>query len=651
MIRTFVSFLCILIYFTSICQGAKVDYLDSLKTELTSSGMDTNRVNLLIDLSRYQMRSYPEEALRYGTEAKILSEKLKFKKGEALALKYIGLSYYFQAEYLETIHNWQSALDIFNSIGDTKGAANMLSNIGAIYFNQGDDTKAIEYYLKTLSIAEEIGDSLRIATVLNNIGGVYFNKEATRDKSLQYYVRALNVCKQIHYEEGIGTSAVNIGGYFLDKKNPDSALYYFNQSLDLLKNTPAGNVSYTLNSMGEAYALKGDYEKAKQFHYDALEIAKENKNTLDMTIVLIALGNTCKKQGNYKTAIAHYKEAEILARGIGVDYQLEEAYRSLATSFATIYNFEQAYHYQKLYSEIKDTLYNAENDKKIQRLQFNYDLESKQKEVDILTKDKKLKELEVKRERAVKNIFLLGLLSILIIAFILYRNMRRKIKVNRILDRQKAEIEKLLLNILPKKVADELQATGEATPRQYESVSVLFTDFVGFSEIAKGLTPSVLVAELNEFFVAFDKIAERFSLEKIKTIGDAYMCAGGIPVENNTHPKDVVRAGLEMQKFMNHNNEIRKKMGKDPWFLRVGIHTGPIVAGVVGEKKYAYDIWGSTVNISSRMESNGEPGKINVSSDTYELIKDDFTCQYRGKVYAKNIGDIEMYFVEDRHGN
>ncbi|PLW94681.1 MAG: adenylate/guanylate cyclase domain-containing protein [Marinilabiliales bacterium] len=576
--------------------------IDSLLTELLVAKDDTNKVNLLIELSKLNAYSSPDDAISYGMEAKTLSESLQFKNGLALSLKYIGMAYYFQAKYLETIQYWQESLTVYESVGNTKGVANTLSNIGAIYFNQGDDTKAIEIYLKALKVADEIGDSLRIATVLNNIGGVYFNKDATRNKSIHYYLRAYEICQVIGDQYGIGTSAVNLGGYYIYKENTDSALYYFNISLDILKKTATGNVSYVLNNIGEAYVLKEDYLQAENYQKQALELAEANNSALDMTLALIALGNTKNAIGDYKKAIEYYSQAEELAREIGVNYQLETAFKALAATYANISDYKMAYQYQKLFSEIKDTLYNAENDKKIQRLQFNYDLEKKQREVDNLAKDKELKELEIKRQKAVKNVFLLGLVFILIVAFILYRNMRAKIKINRILDRQKVEIENLLLNILPAKVANELQLNGKATPKNYKSVSVLFTDFKGFTKIAEGLSPEDLVKELNIFFHAFDNIVEKYQLEKIKTIGDAYMCAGGIPSETDDHPLKVVKAGLDMQVFMNEFNESRKSNGKQQWGLRLGIHTGPVVAGVVGKKKYAYDIWGNTVNIASRME-------------------------------------------------
>jgi adenylate cyclase len=226
------------------------------------------------------------------------------------------------------------------------------------------------------------------------------------------------------------------------------------------------------------------------------------------------------------------------------------------------------------------------------------------------------------------------------------RNYFRKVRTNKILDQQKDEIETLVLNILPAEVATELRTEGSATPRSYESVSVLFTDFKGFTKIASGLAPKDLVAELNDFFMAFDEIAGKNNLEKIKTIGDAYMCAGGIPSTNDTHSFDTVNAGLEMQAYMDRTNKIRESKGQQGWGLRVGIHTGPVVAGVVGKKKFAYDIWGNAVNIASRMESSGEAGRVNISAATHALVCNQFSCEFRGKIYAKNVGDIEMYFVE-----
>jgi adenylate cyclase len=204
----------------------------------------------------------------------------------------------------------------------------------------------------------------------------------------------------------------------------------------------------------------------------------------------------------------------------------------------------------------------------------------------------------------------------------------------------------LLLNILPAETAQELQKNGEATPRYYDSVSVMFTDFKDFTVIAGTLSPQQLVAELNSTFIAFDDIIEKHHLEKIKTVGDAYMCAGGIPTVDTEHSVNTIEAGLAIRDFMAKGNEERLRRGAMPWNVRIGIHTGPLVAGVVGKKKFAYDIWGDTVNVASRMETNGEIGKVNISASTYALVKDKYKCFHRGKISAKNVGDVDMYFVE-----
>ena len=213
------------------------------------------------------------------------------------------------------------------------------------------------------------------------------------------------------------------------------------------------------------------------------------------------------------------------------------------------------------------------------------------------------------------------------------------------IESEQEKSERLLLNILPFEVARQLKSKGKAGTRFYKHVSVLFTDFKSFSKISKELEPKALVSLLDNYFIRFDEIIGTHYLEKIKTIGDAYMCAGGLPLRNNSNPVDAVLAGLEIQHYMGIINEENRKNGEPVWELRIGVHTGPVVAGVVGKKKFAYDIWGDTVNIAARMQEKGEIQKVNVSGDTYECIKDWFDCEYRGKIEAKNVGKIDMYYV------
>ncbi len=211
---------------------------------------------------------------------------------------------------------------------------------------------------------------------------------------------------------------------------------------------------------------------------------------------------------------------------------------------------------------------------------------------------------------------------------------------------EKKKSDDLLLNILPAEIAEELKEKGSAIARDYDKVTVMFTDFKDFTKISELLTPSELVKEIDLCFSAFDRIIQKHNVEKIKTIGDAYMCVGGLPIPDETHAQDVVNAALEIRDFMHTHNQEKASKGEPQFRIRIGIHTGSVVAGIVGVKKFAYDIWGDTVNIASRMESSGEPNKVNISGTTFEMVKDKFNCQYRGKIQAKNKGEIDMYFVE-----
>ena len=213
-------------------------------------------------------------------------------------------------------------------------------------------------------------------------------------------------------------------------------------------------------------------------------------------------------------------------------------------------------------------------------------------------------------------------------------------------NRQKGEIESLLLNILPAEVAQELRREGRAVARSYPEVTVLLADIQNFTRIAEQLTPADLVAELDACFSRFDALTDQFGIEKIKTIGDAYLCAGGLPNPNAHDPVRVVAAAMAMLDVMAELRAERQAQGR-PWFdIRIGVHTGPVVAGVVGTKKFAYDIWGDTVNVAARLEQTSEASRINISQATYERVKEDFVCTPRGMIQAKNKGEMAMYFVE-----
>lgn len=262
---------------------------------------------------------------------------------------------------------------------------------------------------------------------------------------------------------------------------------------------------------------------------------------------------------------------------------------------------------------------------------------------------------ELAQQRAERNLFLsLGALIAVIAVGYFFRSrvLRQHNRIlavkNQLIREEKQRSEELLLNILPFTIAEELKKNGVAEARQYESVSVLFTDFVNFTKIAETMSPQQLVCDLDYCFKQFDTIIQRNGLEKIKTIGDAYMCASGLPTPQYDHAQRIVRAALAMQDFLN-DWKAERIARNEPFFeARIGIHTGNLVAGVVGSKKFAYDIWGDTVNLAARIESAGVAGRVNISAETYRLVNTDFDCTPRGKILTKSKGELDMFFVENK---
>lgn len=626
----------------TFCQNAKVD---SMKNILGQQADDSLKVENLLSISKSTFRYEPDTAIVYANKAIDLAKSIDYQKGLGYGLKNIGLAYYIKGDFTEVLNYWKQSLEIFENMDFKLGISNLQNNLGAVYFSKGEDPKALEYYFSSLKLAEEIKDSSRIATAYVNIGAVYVNSPETYDKAIEAYNKSLRISKKLGYEDGVGTNYMNIGELYLKKRQPEKALENLTQSLEAFKKT-GGAMGTTLNFMGNAYDSLGNYDLSVKYNMDALENAKAKDSKPEMTKALNSIGNAYIKQGKFNLAINSFNDALALANETGIYLDKKDSYEGLSIAHSKLRNYQKAYNAQQNFIRVKDIIRSEEYDENIGNLRFKFDLDNKQKEIALLNSDNELKAAEIERSSLFrKYLYALAGLLLFIIGGVTYQY-RYAINANKQLDAANQQAESILLNILPKSTADELKEKGVVEPRTFEDVTVLFTDFKEFSKIAEGISAEDLVKSLDYYFKEFDRITVKYNLEKIKTIGDAYMCAGGLPDKNDTHPEDAFLAAQEMIYFVNKNLNHPPK-GIQTYNIRIGLNTGSTVAGVVGTKKFQYDIWGRAVNVAARMETSSEEGKINVSHSTYERLKDKYEFEYRGELAVKNVGNLKMYFAKD----
>ncbi len=368
-----------------------------------------------------------------------------------------------------------------------------------------------------------------------------------------------------------------------------------------------------------------------------------------MAQALSSQADVFQREHKYEAAVDAYNQARVLAEAIGADSDLLEAYQGLASSYAGLGRFSEAYTYKEKFTQLKDQIRSEEYDERLGNLRFKFDLENKEKEIALLNKDNEVQKAEIERAAIFRKfLYAIGGLLLSLVGGISFQYWYAR-RSNKLLAEERNRSEKILLNILPKDTAEELKKNGFVEARKFDQVTVLFTDFKEFTKFAEQTPAEELVKSVDFYFKKFDEITSKYNLEKIKTVGDAYMCAGGLPVPNTTNPIDAIKAAIEINEFV--DEQLRHPTpGIHAFEVRVGLHTGPVVAGVVGTKKFQYDIWGDTVNIASRMESGSLPGKINISEATYRLINEQFTCTYRGEIEVKHSGKYKMYFVEGSIG-
>ena len=524
--------------------------------------------------------------------------------------------------------------------------------LGNAYRLKSDLTKALENYFVASKIASNLKSSTKLAKVKVSIADAYSIMGDSKN-AVSYYRNSIRL---LNNEENtdlidLASAQLNLGDEYYNQQKLDSALYYFNESGKLFKaaNYEIGE-AYNLGNVGLVFAEKGENEKAEENLNEAISILTKLEDFYPICVYLNAMSDVYTDKIQHKKALQYANRSMALAKEYGLKEQISDGYLKLSFIYEKRNNFKKSFNLYKNHIIYRDSVKSVTGAQKIANEKSKYEInlakeksrfeiEKKQAEVDLLNEQKKTQNIIV--VAIVIALIFLGLL-----AFLLFRRNKFVVKTGKIIQKEKERSDVLLKNILPDETAKELKEKGFVKAKKFDSVSVLFTDFKGFTQFSESLSPEELVKSIHFYFSKFDEIIEKHGLEKIKTVGDAYMCAGGLPFPTEDHSYKITLAALDIVDFVKEStNDVSNEKAKLD--IRVGIHTGSVVAGVVGTKKFVYDIWGDTVNVASRMESSGAVSQVNISESTYNLLKDNkaFVFEARGAIEAKGKGKINMFFV------
>lgn len=624
---------------------------------LNSTGLDSSLrrkyngyLSNAFNNSAYFLDSHGQtyEAIELYRKALALCTSTNDKSAAGITCNNLAYAYRTIGQLDSAIHFYQQSISFLEDAADQSSAAQSRINLGNVFKDQGKIQLASEYYYSALKEYEQVKDIEGQAQVFANLGLLY-QDQGDLDKALEFELKSLALCRQVDNKTGIGHTLLTLGYMYLQREDTVKGVGYSKLSLEQFRaiNDQSGMAAALVN-LAFICRLTGKLDEAERYSRQAMSIHQllNEKDGLSQDYY-----NLCAiyvMQKDFPKAISFGRDALRLSQELGYPQNIRNSAQSLVSACKGAGMYPQAFDMLYLYTRMNDSINNRELRKNLIRRQLQYDYDRKALADSIRNvAERQLVTERLRKERAQRLALWGGLIMTLVFGGFIYNRFlvtrRQKIQISQ----EKQRSDELLLNILPEEVAEELKTKGSADARLFDDVTVMFTDFKNFTLISERLSPTELVNEIHTCFKAFDQIISKHNIEKIKTIGDAYMCAGGLPIANKTNAMDVVNAALEIQKFMAELSSERKAAGREVFEIRIGIHTGPVVAGIVGVKKFAYDIWGDTVNIAARMESSGEVGKVNISENTYALVRHRFKCIHRGMIEAKHKGQINMYFVEE----
>lgn len=525
--------------------------------------------------------SNSNQAVDAASRALLLAQDLKLPASVARARLILARAYHKAGVYDKALQRTQQALKGFEQSKDQLGIADCYEQMGNIYWKLRARDQVGKYYQMCLDIRRKYGKPDQIADALNNIGIYNLHHQNKPDAALRYYQEALRISQKAGYQAGI---------------------------------------AHSYNSIGNFYLMQGDYPKSLEYNQKSLSLYQAQGDRNRVVINTLIVGYLYQLLGAEAKAESIYFEVIRMAAEIPSPSVTKDAYLNLSELYGLQGKDILHLEYYKRYADLADSIMSAETNRNIANLQTQHEVEKQELENQVLR-------LDLERQRLIMLSAVITILLILSGLFFIIREKRKS--------------EKLLLNILPRKVANELKRNGTSQPQTFEGVSVLFSDFVNFTRISSTMSPGDLISELSQFFTEFDQAVEQYGCERIKTIGDAYLAVCGLPQAHSDHAVRLLQVAKAMLEAVNRHN----LRSEQHWEIRIGLHCGTVVGGIVGTKKYIYDVFGDAINTASRMESNSHPMRINVSEDFYRQVQDQESWEARPDAEVKGKGTMKMYFL------
>ncbi|MBK9248935.1 MAG: tetratricopeptide repeat protein [Ignavibacteria bacterium] len=582
------------------CKGEEAQLLAHKSNNTLQEGRAYNYLGTIA-----RLRGNYQNSLEYYQKSLTLFEAIEDTNRISVVIGNIGIVYRNLSDYQMAIECYEKALKIAQDSGNKEEMARNTGNLGNIYLIMGLYTAALENYNRAIVIEDDLGNISRKAIHTGNIGSIYFHfKEYSL--ALEYYFNALNIHEQLGEKLGIAIQSGNIAGVHLSKKDYRAALEYYQNALDIylsLDNKPG--IAKLKNVIGFMNHNLGSFQDAMECFKQALTLYEEIRDKEGLAFTLLKIGTLYGEQEfegyNPAQAEQYLLQAISLNGELGIKKEIYSCHETIAELYNQIGEGSKAYHHHKLFHDLENEVQSEEAKKRAE--QFDYERKTAERD----------KQTAVERAKHEAT-------------------------------------EQLLHNVLPPTIAAKILDGTKLIAEKLDNVTVLFADIVGFTRLSQRVTPEELVQGLDTIFSEFDTLAEKHGLEKIKTIGDAYMVVSGAPIPREDHAQIMATMALEMVDSIRKFTSIKTDA---PIEIRVGIHSGSVVAGVIGKKKFAYDLWGDAVNTASRMESHSLPGKIHVTEEFISACiefddSSDRNLQFtsRGKIEIKGKGIMNTYFLE-----